>query len=250
MPYLVVDDVKMYYLIAGEGTPVTLLHGATLTLETNWSNQIPVFSKTHRVITMDLRGHGRTNNPSKILNQTVFSTDVIKLLEKLHVQRTHLIGFSMGGMAALHIALDTPQLVTTLILCSSGYYVSERSRVLFAQNIDPTSLENLNSKWVDFYRTIHRESGVEYWKCLFKQLVEYPKHHEVSFQQLSKIHVPTLLIVGDRDPYGFTKQALEMHSMIVDSELAILPDTGHMVPTKSSKIFNEIVLNFLAKHND
>jgi pimeloyl-ACP methyl ester carboxylesterase len=200
LPYLVLDDIKMRYIMVGDGVPLTLLHGATLTLETNWSNQIPVFTRTHRIIAMDLRGHGRTNNPSNVLNQTLFSNDVIKLLEKLNVQSTHVIGFSMGGMTALRIALDAPQLVKTLILCSSGYYVSKKSRVLFAQNVDPLSLENINSEWVDFYRTIHREGGPNYWKRLLKQLVEYPKHHEVSLQRLSQIHAPTLIIVGDRDP--------------------------------------------------
>jgi pimeloyl-ACP methyl ester carboxylesterase len=250
MPYLILDNVRMHYLISGEGPPVTLLHGAALTLETNWSNQIPVFSRTNRVIALDLRGHGRTNNPSMVLSQAVFYTDVINLLEKLRVLQTHLIGFSMGGMTALRIALDAPQLVKTLILCSTGYYVSKRSRTLFAQNIDPFTPGNLDSEWVDFYRTIHRESGENSWKRLFKQLTEYPKHHKVSLQQLSTIHAPTLLIVGDRDPYGFTKQAMEIHSAIANSELAILPDTGHMIPTKNAQVFNEVVLRFLAKHKD
>jgi pimeloyl-ACP methyl ester carboxylesterase len=250
MPYLMLDNVRMHYLMSGEGPPITLLHGAALTLETNWSNQIPVFSRTHRVIAVDLRGHGRTNNPSTALSQAVFATDVINLLEKLQVPQTHLIGFSMGGMTALRIALNAPQLVKSLILCSTGYYVSERSRTLFAQNIDPFTLENLDSEWVEFYRTIHRASGENSWKRLVKQLTESPKHHKLSLPQLATIHAPTLLIVGDRDPYGFTQQAMEMHSAIADSALAILPDTGHMIPTKNAKVFNEMVLRFLAKHKD
>ena len=248
LPYMILDDIKIHYILAGEGPPLTLLHGAALTLETNWSNQIPVFARTHRIIAVDLRGHGRTNNPSEVLNQTAFSNDVIKFLEKLNVKTTHLIGFSMGGMTALRIALDAPQLVESLILCSSGYYVSEKTRVLFAQNVGYTSLENVNSEWADFYRTIHREGGPEYWKQLLKKLIKYPKHHEIRLQQLSKIHAPTLILVGDRDPYGFTKQAMEMHDALANSELAVLPNTGHMVPNKKSKVFNEIVLNFLKKH--
>lgn len=71
----------------------------------------------------------------------------------------------------------------------------------------------------------------------------------MSLTDLTKISVPTLIVVGDRDPYGFTKQTIEMHDAIRGSELAIFPNSGHMIPDKA-KLFNEIVLDFLERRGN
>lgn len=244
MPYLTLDALKMYYAVAGEGPPIALIHGAAMTVETNWSNQIPVFSRRYRVMAMDLRGHGRTTNPSGILDHHTMAEDVVKLLEKLHFEKTHIIGFSMGGMIAIRIALDHPELVRTLTLCGSGHYVSDEARDLFAKSADPQMMEEANSEWVPFYRRIHKEDGPDYWKRLLNQLIK-SSQHKIPLAELSRIRVPTLIIVGDHDPYGFTRHALEMHDAITGSELAVFPNTGHLIPNNKPKLFNEIVLGFL-----
>ncbi len=234
----------MYYAIAGEGSTVVLLHGAALTVETNWSNQIPVLSRRYKTIAIDLRGHGRTTNPSGILDYKTMAGDVVKLLENLSLVRAHIVGFSMGGMIAIRIALLYPEFVRTLILCSSGYYVSKEGRSLFAKSADPQIIEESYSELVAFYRRVHREDGSDYWKQLLGQLVKSSRQR-ISKAELSRILVPTLIIVGDHDPYGFTRQALEMHDAIRGSELAMFPNTGHLITNTKQKLFNETVLDFL-----
>jgi len=236
----------MYYLAAGEGPTITLLHGAALTIETNWSNQIPIFSRKYKIVAIDLRGHGRTNNPSNILNYDIMTRDVVKFLEKLKIGKTHLVGFSMGGMIAARIALDHPELVKTLVLCSSGYNVSKEGLDLFAMSVNPNLLE-ANQELADFYRRIHRSNGPEYWKQLLALLIKSSKGHKISLPVLSRINVPTLIVVGDSDPYGFTEQAIEMCGAIKGSELAVFPNTSHMVPNNKSKLFNETVMDFLER---
>lgn len=247
MPYLTLDDITMYYAIAGEGPTLALLHGAALTIETNWSNQIPVFSRKYRVVAMDLRGHGRTNNPSNIMSHNIMAEDVINLLDRLHFERIHFIGFSIGGMIATRIALSHMETVKTLILCSSGYRVSKEARDLFAKSIDPKAMEEDDLERADFYKRIHIKGGPNYWKRLLRQIIKSSRSKIVSLSDLSKINVPTLIIVGDQDPYGFTKQAIEMHNAIRGSELAIFPDMGHLIPNKKPKLFNETVLDFLER---
>lgn len=237
----------MHYTIAGEGPTITLLHGAALTIETNWSNQIPIFSRKYRVVAMDLRGHGRTNNPSNTLDYETMAGDVSKLLEKLNTGKTSLIGFSMGGMIATRVTIDHPELVKTLILCSSGYYVSEEGLNLFARSVNPQMLEEANPELADFYRRIHRSGGLDYWKQLLDQLVKSSKKHRISLADLSRINVPTLILVGDHDPYGFTGQVLEMFGAVKGSELAIFPDTGHLIPNSKPRLFNETVIDFLER---
>ncbi len=245
MPYATIDDIKMNYTMAGEGRPITLLHGAALTIETNWANQIPVLSRRRKVIAVDLRGHGRTNNPRGILGHDLMASDVAKFLGMVGVERTGLLGFSMGGMIAIRLVLEHPELVSTLILCSTGYSVSREGHELFARKSDPQLMEESSPEWAEFYKRIHVGEGPDSWRKLFSQLRDSPKGRKVELVDLSGISVPTLVVVGDRDPYGFTKQALEMHEAIRGSELAVLPDAGHMIMEKKAKLFNEIVLDFL-----
>jgi len=246
LPYIIIDDIKMHYATAGEGSTLTLLHGAALTLETNWANQIPVFSRKYRVVAIDLRGHGRTNNPKGILNLLMVG-DVHKFLEKMSIEGTHLLGFSMGGMIALRLTLEKPELVKTLILCSIGYRLSKEGHDLFVENANPQAMEESNPELAEFYRRIHRSGGPNLWKRLLKQLTESKKEYNLSLDDLSRISVPTLIVVGDRDPYGFTKQALEMHDAIRESELAVFPNADHMIPERRVKLFNETVLDFLER---
>lgn len=246
MPYLALDDLTMYYMTAGEGPPIALLHGAALTVETNWSNQIPVLSRRYKVVAMDLRGHGRTDNPSGILDYQTMAEDVIKLLEKLCFEKTHLIGFNIGGMIAALLALSRPKLVKTLILCSSGYYVPKGCRDLFAKSADPQMIEESSSEWASFHRRVPKEGGSDRWKHLLDQLIK-SSEHKIALTTLSRISVPTLIAVGDHNPYGFTRQAIEMHDAIRDSELAVFPNTGHLIPTGKQKLFNETVLDFLSR---
>ena len=244
MPYMVLNDIKMNYTVAWEGPTLTLLHGAALTIETNWANQIPVLSRKHRILAMDLRGHGRTNNPCGIISHDLMVNDVLSFLKKMDIERTNLLGFSMGGMIATRIALKRLELVNTLILCATGYYVTKEGHELFAKKVDPQLIEGSNPKWTGFYSRIHVGEGPDSWRKLLKQFKDSPTRYKVELHDLSRISAPTLIVVGDRDPYGFTKQALDMHEAIRGSEFAILPDAGHMIMEKKAELFNKIVLDF------
>jgi len=239
----------MYYSSAGKGQTVVLIHGAALTSESNWSNQIPIFSKRYRVIAMDLRSHGRTNNPANSLDVNIMAEDVVKLLEKLDLGKVHVIGFSLGGVIAIRVVLKHPKLVKTLTICSSGYYVSDENLSFFAKSMDSNKMEDTNSEKAAFYRWIHKKGGTEHWIKLINQILKAPKN-EIALKTLSGIDVPTLIIVGDRDQYGFTKQAMEMYDVIKNAELAIFPNTDHLVPQKKSSLFNKTVLNFLQRRGD
>lgn len=228
---------------------MALIHGAAMTIETNWANQIPIFSRRYKVAAMDLRSHGRTNNPSNILDYNIMAEDVAKLLEKLRLGKTHLIGFSLGGVMAIRMVLSHPELVKTLILCSSGYNISKDSLNFFAKSMNPKKMEDTNSEWTAFYRWIHKKNGTNHWKQLIDQLSRSPKYR-IGLADLSRIDVSTLIVVGDKDPYGFTRQAMKMHDFIKDTELAIFPNTGHLVPEKKALLFNEIVLDFLERRGN
>ena len=88
------------------------------------------------------------------------------------------------------------------------------------------------------------------WKKLLKLLIKTTAEYKLSLHDISTINLPTLIVVGDHDPYGFTEQALEIHDAIQNSELAFFPDTDHMIPERKAKLFNETVLDFLKRRGD
>ncbi|MGB6896651.1 MAG: alpha/beta hydrolase, partial [Dehalococcoidia bacterium] len=118
MPTATVRGIRLYYeLHGGSGEPLVLVHGYTGDI-TDWRHQIPEFSRTYRVLVMDLRGHGRSEAPSDRSTYTIpqMASDVENLVEQVGFDRYHLLGHSMGGGIVQEIALHSPQKLLSLIL--------------------------------------------------------------------------------------------------------------------------------------
>lgn len=95
-----VNGFEMYYEIHGTGEPLVLLHGFFTSSDT-WAEVIPDVKKDYRVIVPDLRGHGRSTNPSKEFTHRQSALDVYALLDELGVHRFRSMGISSGGMTLL-----------------------------------------------------------------------------------------------------------------------------------------------------
>src|SRR5271165_6968350 len=93
--YAPVNGLKMYYEVHGSGDPVVLLHGAYMTIPSNWTGWIGELSKTRKVIAVEMQGHGRTADIKRELTSENLADDVAALLEQLKIPRADLIGYSM-----------------------------------------------------------------------------------------------------------------------------------------------------------
>ena len=118
MPQKTVGDISMYFEEAGAGPPLVFIHGLGACAE-DWEFQIPEFSKTHRVIALDLRGFGRTPRGSGPLSVPRMAADVKALLDALGIVQPVLIGHSMGGAVCLQLALDHPGTVQKMVISNS-----------------------------------------------------------------------------------------------------------------------------------
>jgi pimeloyl-ACP methyl ester carboxylesterase len=122
--YLVVSDgLKIHYVIVGRGTPVILIHGAGGSAEGNWfANGIAqALAKNHRVVAIDCRGHGKSDNPpgGGMPNRTM-AQDVIELMDHLDIAKAHVHGYSMGGAIAEQMLAHHPERFMTLALGGWG----------------------------------------------------------------------------------------------------------------------------------
>ena len=99
---------------SGKGAPLVILHGLFGTLE-NWGAQIKQLSEHFDVIAVDLRNHGRSPHDSR-MDYTAMADDVIELMNRLGLEKVNLMGHSMGGKAAMQLAMDHPGKVERLIV--------------------------------------------------------------------------------------------------------------------------------------
>lgn len=114
------DGVRLRYLDSGSGDPPLLFIHGWCCNHTFWREQIPSFEGRHRVVAIDLRGHGESDKPEQEYTIAGFVDDVAWLCEAIGLQSPIVVGHSMGGIIALRLALDRPEMVKGAVLVDAS----------------------------------------------------------------------------------------------------------------------------------
>jgi pimeloyl-ACP methyl ester carboxylesterase len=240
---LSVEGLDMYCEIRGEGEPLVLLHGFTGS-GADWKHAFPVWPDGWRLIIPDLRGHGRSTNPSRQFTFRQSAQDVLALVDRLAVGRFKAIGMSAGGKTLLHLATRQPDRVEAMVLVSAAPYYPREARALMAQI---TAEGRSEEEWRTM-RERHKH-GDEQIRDLWRQgRALKDSYDDMSFTPpyLSTIRARTLIVHGDRDPIYPVPLAVEMHASIPGSYLWIVPNGGHgPIFGKQRASFEETALSFL-----
>ena len=220
-----VNGFHQHYEDRGNGEPLLLLHGGT-GIGADWK---VVFSAGDpagfRVIVPDLRGHGRSTNPSGTFTLRQAADDVLALLDHLGLARVKAIGLSMGAKTLLHVATRQPGRLDAMVLVSATPYFPAQARVAMAQlSVDAFS----DADWAaQRQRHVHGDDQI---RMLFGQMRGLKDHHgDMAFTPplLATITARTLIVHGDRDPLYPVELALEMYRAIPQSALWVVPNGGH-----------------------
>jgi len=118
MPEMAFQDRRIHHDEYGKGAPLILIPGLGQDNAT-WGFQVPVFSKSFRVIAPDNRDAGRSFRSSAPYSSEDMADDLIGLMDRLWINRSHLLGVSMGGMIAQHMALKAPDRFISMVLAST-----------------------------------------------------------------------------------------------------------------------------------
>lgn len=227
-----VEGTWLAYRTAGEGPPLLLLHGF-MGSGRMWEGigLLEAFALDYRVIVPDLRGRGRSVDPSddlRALGPGQSARDMIVLLDHLGVERAHAIGLSFGAMTLLHLATDQPQRFDRLVLISGGHYLRQAAREGIRRENDP---EQVPLQVMEGAVQRHGHiGGVDQVRRLFQAF--HSVHADYEFLNftpplLSRITTPTLIVQGDRDVFFPMEVALEMYRSIPNAYLWVLPGEGH-----------------------
>ncbi len=245
--YADVNGLHMYYEEYGDGSPLILLHGGMLTIELNFAGLIPALSQRHRVIGVEMQGHGRTADIDRPITPAALASDVVGLLDMLEIDRAHVFGHSMGGAVTLELGVSYPDRVRSLVPAS----VSVRRDGLHEDLTDPAKQATstrmpTQQDFVDFHEAYQRLSPhPEHFTEFLAMLSESNADTEGwSDEQLAGITAPVLIVLGDRD-FTTVEHAALMLDLIPGSQLAVLPDTTHMQLTRRGDLLLPMLARFL-----
>lgn len=270
MPFAQVNGIELYYELTdftrpwvGQAETLVLLHG--LHGQLSWWNyyQVPVLAQHYRVLTLDLRGHGKSFKPATGYSIETMAADLYALLRQLDLERVHLGGASMGGMVSLAFTLAYPERVRSLILVDS--YSSS-----------PPSLQAALEKWIvdteeKGYAKVMETFNEDYALALFspgfwerepafpafetdlvlKNLMPDPafigacraiQAFNVA-DRLAEITAPALIVTPNQ---GIAyEEGVRMHAQLAQAELWTPENVGHSVHIEIPQAFNQRILTFL-----
>ena len=151
MPRIGVGDIAFNYEQKGQGSDLVLIHGLGGDLHV-WDADVPVFTRHHRVLRLDVRGCGASDKPAGPYSLALFARDVEALLAACGVAQAHVLGISMGGVVAQRLALDFPARVRSLVLVSTSSEVGETSVAMWRWLADLIEREGFDARTADASR--------------------------------------------------------------------------------------------------
>jgi pimeloyl-ACP methyl ester carboxylesterase len=252
--YVQANGLKIYYEEYGNGKPLILLHGGTVTSQM-WQPFLSSLASHFRVLTPDSRAHGKTNNPSGELSYSLMADDMVAFVRALNLTKPLIFGYSDGGQIALEISMRYPGVAAAFVVGAAWYKFSETYMHALTAFGSPASgivdfekIQRDTPEWVTQLKTDHpRPEDAEYWQTLLKQIsILWWTPLDYTSENFHRITEPTLILIGDRDGLIELNQAVDMYQLIPDAELVVLPNTTHFSALSETSV--NIVLDFLTRH--
>jgi 3-oxoadipate enol-lactonase len=228
--------------------------GVTLNM---WDPQIPVLSKHFRVLRYDTRGHGASGVPAGPYSADRLGHDVIELLDKLNISRTHFCGLSLGGMIGQWLGIHTPDRIDRLILCNTSSYLGPAAQwdnriasALRAENMSETAEMALRN-WLPTHMLEADGATVKRFRSML--LATHPHGFAGCYaavrdmdmrRTVALIHRPTLVIAGQYDTVTILSHGELIAATVPGAKLFVLPAV-HMSNIEYPEAFLSAVLEFL-----
>ena len=237
-----INNLEMYYEEYGVGKPLILLHGFGGCGQ-NWHPFTAELSERHRLIVVDLRGHGHSTNPDNTFAHREAANDVFLLLEKLEVGQFSAMGMSSGGMILLHMATSQPKRIDSMVLISTTSYFPDQARAIMRR----ASFDTMPQEVREMYRECAKRGDEQIRQLLTQFNALHENYDDMNFttQSLSAITARTLLVHGDRDNFFPVEIPVSIYRSIPDASLWIIPGGDHVPIYDPMVPFTSTALRFL-----
>lgn len=245
-----VDGFNIHYEQEGNGKHILLLlPGAMGSAKTDFNNQLEQFDKDRfTLVAWDPPGYGFSRPPNRSFPDKFHHRDAeiaAELMKKLGFSNYSLLGWSDGGITALILAANHPQIIQKLIVIAGKAYITKKD-VMIAESVP--SIDNWNPKLLDYMLTIYKEDYLRgmwaEWISTFRRF--YMKHDgDICKKELSKIQCPTLLVQGMKDFHIPLEHAVYLLKNIKQAKLVYIPEAKHNLHQQYSQNFTEMAQVFL-----
>jgi len=255
-----VRGIELAYSLEGSGTPVVLVHGFPFN-RSLWDEQVAVLRERHRVLTVDLRGHGESEATAGAATMEEMAQDVAALLDELRIERTALGGLSMGGYVALAFYRLFPRRVRALLLADTratpDTEEAKRAREELARKaleegmravadamlpkLVAPSTPTEKPEVVARLREMIRKTKTQGAAAALRGMAE--RRDQTSL--LANILSPTLIVVGSLDALAPPSDSELMRREIRGSRLVRIEGAGHVSNLEAPEEFNRALASFL-----
>ncbi len=264
MPKLHVNGAAIHYETHGAGPETIVLAHGLLWSGRMFDHQVNALKDRYRCITFDFRGQGQSEVTQSGYDIDTLSEDAAALIETLQCAPCHFLGLSMGGFVALRLAIRHPTLLKSLILVETSADPEPE------ENIGRYRLLNLVAHWLGLRIVADQVMPIMFGQKFLndpdrKKLKQEWRERMVSnhrigitravtgvisragvYDQLDKITVPTLIVVGDQDVATVPAKAERMHARIHGSRLVVIPGAGHTSTVEEPEAVNAALVEFLS----
>lgn len=267
MPKVFVNGLNLYFEEAGKGISIVFVHEFAGDWR-SWEPQVRFFSSRYRAVTFSARGYLPSDVPEDIeaYSQEAQIEDLKGLLDALNIDRAHICGLSMGSYTTLLFGLKYAERARSLTIAGTGYgsgakreeflkEIAERAEKMlqggmkaisenYTQGPARVQLQNKNPRaWEEFRRQFEEHSPKGSAYTFLRVQGQRPSLTDLG-EQLEKMELPVLIILGDEDERGL-EGSLFLKRKIPRAGLEIYPRTGHTVNLEEPERFNRSLLDFV-----
>jgi 3-oxoadipate enol-lactonase len=224
-----------------------------------WNPQMDDLNPHFQVLRYDMRGHGESDVTPGPYTLELLAEDVIGLLDVLGIERVHFVGLSIGGMIGQSLALNHAYRFRSLALCDTAPVIPQEAQPIWQERINKTlsrgmeaQVDETMERW--FTPSFLKESSPMV-EMIRKQILATPVQGYIGcaeairklnyLNQLSKIKIPTLIMVGEDDPGTPVSASETIHKQLSNSKLTILRSARHLSNIEQAEAFNANLLKFL-----
>ncbi|GII92798.1 alpha/beta fold hydrolase [Sinosporangium siamense] len=261
------DGTRLAVAVDGAGPPLLFLHEVAGDLD-DWERQVEHFAGRYTCVRYNARGYPPSDVPTgpHRYGQHAAVQDALSVLDSLGMSAAHVVGLSMGGFCALHLALDHPGRCLSLTVAGAGYGSAPHQRAGFAEEArtasrlfatDPVAAASAyqdgptrrqfrrkdHAAWRAFGARLAARDPVGMSMTFAEVLARRPSLYDLR-DRLSELRTPTLLVVGDEDD-GCLDVNVMLKRTMPAAALHVLPNTGHTVNHEEPEAFNALLDVFL-----
>jgi 2-succinyl-6-hydroxy-2,4-cyclohexadiene-1-carboxylate synthase len=258
-------DVKLSYFVSGEGTPVTLLHGFTQSGR-SWHEVMAKMPAGWMWVVPDLRGHGATQIQNGAdCSMDACMSDLEMLWDRIGVERTHLVGYSMGGRLALHVAARRPQRILSVLTIGAHAGLDADARdgrrrgdEALADRIERDGVGPFVDYWsgLPLFAGLERRGPAFLGQVRAERLQNHPAGLACSlrgmgagvmepvWEELGRVQAPFTFVAGQLD-HGYVASARRLATTVPNGRVEVVLHAGHPVHQERPDAFARVLLDHL-----